>query len=254
MSFTVSIVTDEEDLRDIYRLRYKVYCDEWEFENPDRHENGLEIDEYDKHAVHFAVKDDSQKTVGTVRLILHSEAGFPVEKYCDIDPDKKAAPAESTAEISRLAISRVYRRRSEDKYLYGPDEERRIIGGFDRPYNYAENRTHFRRTDDRYRNKPGHTRSRSVSNDERRSRHELVTSLYKAVYHESKRRQLTHWYAVMTKGLIILLNRFGFHFHPIGDSVDYHGIRTPYLGEIQKIEEEVEAQKPEIYGEFTRGL
>jgi N-acyl amino acid synthase of PEP-CTERM/exosortase system len=78
--------------------------------------------------------------------------------------------------------------------------------------------------------------------------------LYKAVYHESKRRQLTHWYAVMTKGLIILLNRFGFKFHPIGDPVDYHGIRTPYLGEIQKIEEEVEAQKPEIYGEFTRGL
>ena len=63
MSFTVSIVTDEKDLRNIYRLRYKVYCDEWEFENPDRHENGLEIDEYDNHALHFSVKDDSQKTV-----------------------------------------------------------------------------------------------------------------------------------------------------------------------------------------------
>ncbi len=254
MSFTVSIVTDEKELKQVYRLRYKVYCDEWEFENPDKHPNGIEVDEFDKHAVHFAVRDDSQKTVGTVRMILNSEEGFPIEKYCEIDTGNSEIPKENIAEISRLAISRVYRRRSEDKYLYGPDEERRIIGGFDRPYNYAENRTHYRRTDDKYKSKPGNPRSRNIHSSERRSRHELVTCLYKAVYHESKRRKLTHWYAVMTKGLIILLNRFAFKFHAIGDPVDYHGIRTAYMGDILKIEEEVLAQKPEIYEEFTKGL
>ena len=58
----------------------------------------------------------------------------------------------------------------------------------------------------------------------------------------------------MTKGLIILLNRFGFRFEQIGDPVDYHGIRAPYMGEIQKIEEEVMAQKPGVYEQFTKGL
>ena len=89
---------------------------------------------------------------------------------------------------------------------------------------------------------------------EKRNRHEIVTSLYKAVYHESKRRRLTHLYAVMTKGLVILLKRYGIRFRAIAEPVDYHGIRTPYLGKIQKIEQEVLEEKPEIYKEFTAGL
>ena len=104
MPFTVSLVTDEKDMRDVYRLRYKVYCDEWEFENPDKHENGLEMDEFDKHAIHFAVRDDSQKTVGTIRMILNSPEGFPLEKYCEVDDDMDEIPKENIAEISRLAI------------------------------------------------------------------------------------------------------------------------------------------------------
>jgi hypothetical protein len=58
----------------------------------------------------------------------------------------------------------------------------------------------------------------------------------------------------MTKGLVILLNRYGIRFQAIAEPVDYHGIRTPYLGEIQKIEQEVSDEKPEIYKEFTEGL
>ena len=58
----------------------------------------------------------------------------------------------------------------------------------------------------------------------------------------------------MTKGLYILLKRFGIDFEPIGKPVDYHGIRTPYLGDIKKIEHEVSIKNPELYEEFTRGI
>ena len=58
----------------------------------------------------------------------------------------------------------------------------------------------------------------------------------------------------MTKGILMLLSRFGFAFEEIGDPVDYHGIRTPYLGEIAKIEEEILNTTPELHSEFTRDL
>ncbi len=255
MSFTVSCVTDEKDLKKIFRLRYKVYCEEWGFEKPEKYPDRLETDEFDKSAIHFAVRDDEQKIVGTIRLILDSPEGFPAEKYCQANLEEKELARGGIAEISRLAISRKYRRRSEDKYIYGPDEERRSIGSFGNSFNNHNNRNRFRRTDDRYGYKKhaGRPMKNEMQND-RRNRHELVTSLYKAIYHESKRRKLTHWYAVMTKGLVILLGRYGFKFGAIGDPVDYHGIRTPYLGEIQKIEQDVLNSNPAVYEEFTKDL
>jgi len=58
----------------------------------------------------------------------------------------------------------------------------------------------------------------------------------------------------MTKGLYILLSRLGINFQQIGDPVDYHGIRTPYLGDIRKIEQEVASKNPELYNEFIKTL
>ncbi len=250
MSFIVSAVSEEKKLAEIYRLRYKVYCIEWGFEKPEKYPDGLETDEYDKYAVHFAVRDELQKIAGSVRLILNPPESFPLEKYCQIDIDRDDIPRENIAEISRLVIKRDYRKRSEDKYIYGPDEERRTIGTFE-----TYNRGYSRRTEDRFRYKPAVSfRSKNGAQNDRRNRHELVTCLFTAVYRESKRRGLTHWYAIMTKGLVILLKKFGIRFQAMGDPVDFHGIRTPYMGEIRKIEEEVSKEHPEIYEEFIRGL
>jgi hypothetical protein len=58
----------------------------------------------------------------------------------------------------------------------------------------------------------------------------------------------------MTKGLYILLKKLGIIFQPIGEPVDYHGIRTPYLCEINKIEQEMSKINPELYKEFTQDL
>jgi N-acyl-L-homoserine lactone synthetase len=249
MPFTASIVSGEKDLTDIYRLRYKVYCLEWGFEKPENHVSGGITDIFDSHAIHFAVKDDSQKIIGAIRLIMDSDEGFPIEKYCELDINKDEIHHDRIAEISRLVIHRDYRRRAEDKYIYGPDEERRSIGSFAFEYNYSYNR----RSEDRQRYKH-HMQRGSISQTERRKRHEIIISLYKAIYIESKRRQLSHWYAVMTKGIVTLLDRFGLKFEAIGDPVDYHGIRTPYLGEIVKIEEEISNREPDLYKEFIRGL
>ena len=250
MPFKVITVSNEDELKAVCRLRYKVYCEEWGFENPDKYPDRQETDEYDKHAVNFAALDDTGKTVGTIRLILFSPDGFPLEKNCDIDTSVEGVRGEDTAEVSRLVISRAYRKRTEDKYIYGPDEERRSKSGYDHSLH-----SNYRRVIDRYENgKSPSARVRNEMEIEKRYRHEMVTALYKAVYQESKRRQLTHWYAVMTMGLVLLLNRSGIRFRAIGDPVDYHGIRTPYIGEIKKIEQEVSDEKPEIFKELIEGL
>jgi N-acyl-L-homoserine lactone synthetase len=254
MNFKVHKVSDKEELAEIYRLRYKVYCEEWGFEKPEDHHGGLETDIYDKHSVHFAAEDNNGKIIGTIRLILNSPDGFPLEKHCPVNIDKNGLPRDTLSEISRLVISKDYRKRTEDNYIYGTDEERRSIGSF----NYT-GKTYYRRAEDRYRyglqrNSSIKTKMSPQTFQDRRRRHEVVLNLYRSIYHESKNRQVTHWYAIMTKGLYILLRRLGIYFLAIGDPVDYHGIRTPYLGDTKKIEHEVMIKNPELYNEFTEAL
>ena len=253
MSFIVRHVRDEQDLTEIYKLRYKVFCLEWGFEKPDNHSERIVTDDHDKIAIHFAALDENQKTIGAIMLIPDSSEGFPLEKYCELDINTDELPRNSLAEISRMVIHRDYRKRSEDKYIYGPDEERRSIGSFHFQHGYPNHKVQHRRAADKYRYKPS-TRRTSEFYGDRRRRHEVIMDLYKAVYQESKRRQLTHWYAVMTKGIVNLLNRFGFSFEAIGDPVDYNGIRTPYITEIVKLEQDMETRNPELYEEFIKNL
>jgi len=253
MPFKINVVTDEKELKALFRLRYKVYCTEWGFEKPEDHPDGIETDIYDQHSVHFALKDETERIIGAVRLILDSPEGFPLEKHCELDIDKEALPRNTLAEVSRLAISKDFRRRKEDKFIYGPDEERRIIGNVSYPQNYSSKFYH-RRFNDKNRD-PYVAPRQSPSHNDRRSRHELVVRIYQAIYHECKRRPLTHLYAVMGKGLLNLFRRIGMNFFkPIGDPVDYHGIRTPFLGEIARLEEEDFESSPQLKEEFTRGL
>jgi N-acyl-L-homoserine lactone synthetase len=243
-------VTDEKDLNDIFKLRYKVFCLEWGFEKPENHSQPMIMDEYDEHAAHFAVRDDSGKIVGALMLIRNSPAGFPLEKYCELTIDPEELPRDKLAEISRIVIHRDYRRRAEDKYIYGPDEERRSIGSFDFPQTYNPSQTYFRRADDRFRFRGG--RRFGETSGDRRRRHEVILSLFKEVYRESIDNGITHWYTVMTRGIVTLLGRFGITFREIGDPVDYHGIRTPYLAEVTRIESEMKEKYPELYEEFTQ--
>jgi N-acyl-L-homoserine lactone synthetase len=253
MSVTVDVVTDEKELKEIYKLRYKVYCQEWGYDNHINHSTEIITDVYDEHAVHFAARDETKKIVGAIMLIMNSPEGYPLEKYCELNINKDELPRENLSEVSRLVIHREYRRRAEDNYIYGNDEERRSIGSFHFPQRYPGHNMHSRRSDDKYMNKKNNKRA-NISYSERRERHEVVLNLYKAMYQESKKRNITHWYSFMTKGILTLLSRFGFDFEEIGDSVDYHGIRTPYLGEIVKIEQGIINKTPELYDDLTRNL
>jgi N-acyl amino acid synthase of PEP-CTERM/exosortase system len=233
--FTVNRVIDEKELAEVYKLRYKVYCEEWGFEKPEDYPDGLEKDIYDNHSLHFAAKDNTGKVIGTVRLILDSIEGFPIEKHSQLNIKTDELPRESLAEISRLAISKEHRRRAEDAYIYGHSVDKKSI--------------------DRHKDGSGASPSGSLQFMDKRKKHEIIFRLYSTLYKECKHYGITHCYAIMGRGLYVLIRRYGIRFfRPIGDPVNYHGVRTPYLGEIRKLELEDFAKNQELREEFSRYL
>jgi N-acyl amino acid synthase of PEP-CTERM/exosortase system len=209
-------------LNEVYKLRYKVYCDEWGFEKHEDHPGGIEKDEYDEHAVHFVVKrDEDGQIIGTIRMINHSEIGFPIEKHCKIERDLSAFDLTHFGEISRLAISKEYRRRASDAAYEGnsvKDEE-------------VDNMFAGRR---------------KMGND-------IVLGLYKCIYQESLARGHQYLLAAMATGLFLLLKRVGIIFEAIGPATNYHGQRTPYLGKIDTMLRELVKRNPKLYEQIAAG-
>jgi N-acyl amino acid synthase of PEP-CTERM/exosortase system len=216
--FTFRRVETEEELEEVYRLRFHVYCTECSFESPDDHPDGRETDEYDAHSIHFIAIDPAKNIVGSVRLIKHSELGFPIEKYCNPDIDTSRLPKDRVVEISRLAISKAYRRRDADG-LYGTykDDVKGNGGGFKR----------------------------------RDHRPNIILGLFKAMYRESKWLGIVNWYVAMEKSLYVLLRRYGFDFYAVGAEVQYHGRRKPYISRIGNIESSIAKERPEVFKFFT---
>ncbi len=228
------IEVDSEDLKkEIYKLRYDVYVSEYGFEKKEHHPSGLEKDIYDHHSVELAaieqVNAEIQKVIGTIRLILHSENGFPIENAVPLDFMRKSPAVDKIAEISRLAISREYRRRQGDG-LYGVKSYHQACGG------------------DSISDADG------SMNDKVRIQPYLILGLFKELYQISKKLGITHWYMITEKKLWYALKRFDLIFRQIGEPVNYHGLRIPYLGIIREIEQNLMKKQMDFYQDFLVGL
>jgi N-acyl amino acid synthase of PEP-CTERM/exosortase system len=78
--------------------------------------------------------------------------------------------------------------------------------------------------------------------------------LYQAMYHESKRLGLSHWYMITEKKIFNSLKKFGFEFQQIGDPVEYHGLRIPFLGIIDQMEQKIIRENPILLKLILRDL
>ncbi len=94
-------------VHEVYRLRHQVYCLERGYEPG---QDGIEMDAYDAHAAHVALRLAGCGTViGTARLILPHAArrsdSFPMQAVCAAE-HFATLPFARTAEISRFALSK----------------------------------------------------------------------------------------------------------------------------------------------------
>ena len=64
---------------------------------------------------------------------------------------------------------------------------------------------------------------------------------------------LTHWCAVMERGLLRLLRTHAIHFQPAGPMVEYHGMRQPATCEVDAMLDRVRQEHGPVWNYLTRG-
>jgi len=221
--FNFKKLESPELLQEAYRLRFQVYCRECNFIKESDYPLGYETDDFDKHSVHFGGFDQEGRLIGSARLILPSCERFPIEEHCRVlNIDRNLVRQEDCAEVSRLTISKLYRRRAHDGLYYEPQIGDQCI---------EDKGNYFLR-----RVRP------------------MAFGLYREMYHESKRLGIKHWFALMEKSLWLLLKIHGFVFKSIGPEVDFYGMVTPYIVDIADLEKNVHAKFPQFFEYFMENL
>lgn len=217
----------------VYKLRYQVYCIETGFEDPSRFPDRRELDDYDDVSQHGLIL--SRRTgwpVATLRLVrpcLQPGLAFPVERAFPRLLESRGygcnrLPFESTAEISRFAISNEFKRR--------PGESGTLAGASDKSLREGM------RLDD---------------GDGRRHFPHIILGLYYLLIQLSAKSGITHWVAVMEPALLRLLARFGIEFVSIGEPIEFHGRRQLCCACVKDVLDLVYVKRPDIWDLVTEG-
>jgi N-acyl amino acid synthase of PEP-CTERM/exosortase system len=199
------ILADTAELRkEVYRIRYDVYCREFKFEREEDFPDGLEHDVFDdKRSRHcLLLHRQSGMFAGCVRLVFTDQLnkGSPLPFESGLGDGLKTPRMSSLlqcrsdiGEISRLAVPSYFRRRKSDR-----DSP---IGGIGEV---------------------------PISTDERRSFPQIPLGLYLAAAAVGLEMNMRGVFAMMEPRLSRHLQRFGIVFEQVGDVADYHGKRAPY--------------------------
>lgn len=222
--FDVRFAASDEERADVFRIRYRVYCEEFGYEPLDAFPDQMEQDEFDGDSLHALIYHRSSGLpAGCVRMVRTTGTGgvdpLPFEKNCagSLDQariDAMALERDTLCEISRLAVDGMFRRRSgEDETRYG------VIEGLD------------------------------CSQQERRTFSMIAVTCFLAATALTALSGRTNVFAMMEPFLPRLLSRSGIDFERVGEDIDYHGMRAPYFIRTQSALDNMRPDLKELYGE-----
>lgn len=126
--FTIQVAKTPEEKKQVYEIRYNVYCQEFGYE---QRSDGLENDIFDTIAVHCLITHKATGApAGCTRLIPASEHQLPIEQqypYTSILNELGIEDRSTVCEISRLAVDTSFRRRNGETFSkYGlPNGDKR---------------------------------------------------------------------------------------------------------------------------------
>ncbi|TVS00995.1 MAG: PEP-CTERM/exosortase system-associated acyltransferase [Rhodospirillales bacterium] len=191
-------------IEEILHLRYKAYCLEHPWLDPNDYPDGLERDGFDDVAIHIAlIHRRSRAVVGGVRLVLpEGDGGIDTLPIVELAPPAtrpllSGLPARRTAEVSRFAVSKAFREAVvKDRSRCGA-----AAGG----------------------------RHREV---ERMLMPYATLGLMRGIERHARRHGITHLCAVMEPALMRLLARIGLRFTSLGEPIAFFGVRQPCFMEI----------------------
>jgi N-acyl amino acid synthase of PEP-CTERM/exosortase system len=217
------------DLEETLRIRYRVYCEEFGYESPERFPDGMEADEFDEAATHCLVTHNgSGLAAGCVRICPASVKGssnvMPYEKWCSGSLDEAPliafrAPREHLCEASRFAVDGIFRRRP------------------------GEAMTRF-----------GKALLWELTDSERRTFPLISVGLTLGAAVMAERLKRPNLFALMEPFLPRLLTRFGVHFHRVGRDIDYHGIRAVYAIDTDEFVRTMGQEFRQLYSWITESV
>lgn len=227
--FNVELAMSPEAINEVFEVRYQVYCIDRHFEDPDCFADKREHDDYDPRSAHALIRHRiTGDSVAAVRLVMAGDnpehADFPMERPCVHRMGQQAKNAiagarrEQIAEISRMAVSREFRRRLNE------DDSASGISDF-ACYSDAE-----------------------VG---KRAMPYISLGLFAGILQMSVRHGITHWMAVMEPAQLRLLKRFGVEFDHVGPVMEYHGRRRPAFTEAASLIEGIRKRRPDVWSLIT---
>jgi N-acyl amino acid synthase of PEP-CTERM/exosortase system len=216
------------DLDAMYALRYQVYCVERGFLDPADYPDQRERDSYDSLSLHYGLYSLNDELAGTMRLVRGRLPELPLADHCALFPEAEAvlAPLPAIAEVSRLAVSRNYRRRTGDGFYsmqVAPPQAARLPGDIN-----------------------------AVT--ERRGGAPFVLHLYREAYQACRRSGINHLTVAVERPLARLLNVLGFTFEQIGPETDYYGPVAPFVLDLDRFDRLVVRRRPGLLKFLAEGL
>lgn len=201
--FDLSQPQTAEEQEEVYRLRYEVYCHEFQLEREEDCPGGRETDEYDESSWHCVMHHRTTgAAAGCVRIVpaMPGEPHWelPMERYCqdsfyDIPERPDRLDRNSVCEVSRLAVHSLFRRR------------------------HGEAETPL-----------GDVRSLEIPPNHERTFPILALSLFMSATAMATAQDKEHAFAMMEPALARILRRAGLPCTQIGALQDYHGQRAAF--------------------------
>lgn len=201
--FDLELVTTPEQLEQVYRIRYRVYCEEFKYEPAELFPEQVESDDFDGRSSHCLVRHRSSGLpAGCARLVHVDESTLmPMEAFCGESIEEKVIRSydgrrNTVCEFSRLAVDGAFRRRAGEKA------------------------TRF-----------GEVSALDITLREQRTFSLIAVSTILAAFAMSDLIGRPNCFAMMEPFLPRLLLRSGIVVHRAGEETDYHGVRAPYVFE-----------------------
>lgn len=226
--FNVELAKTTAAINEVLEVRYQVYCIDRPFEDPNCFLDKRERDAYDPRSVHALIRHRlTGNSVAAVRLVLAGDSArndFPMEGPCigkmsaNAQKALAAVPRHKVAEMSRLAVSRDFRRRVN---------ENQTTSGISDFASYTD------------------------EDGGQRAMPYISLGLFAAIVKMSVENGITHWLAVMEPTLLRLLKRYGISFEHVGPVVEYHGRRKPVFTEAAALLDGIRRQRPDVWTLIT---
>ena len=271
------IVADTPAARRIHhQIRYQVYCVEHGYEDPARHPDREERDEWDAHAVHFLVRERaSGEWIGAMRLVKPVDGVLPIQRAAKLRPGCGPAEGDGKAwELSRTCVLRDYRRGSRlNDSLGQPQSSRTRADASGDPWKprsslskrinwvamaklraahlaaIAEKGRAHRSMATGAPRGTGPSRQGSL----RVNGYEILAGMLRAAIEYTRDHDTYHLYFLINRALARMVRRMQLDIIEAGAPVEHRGLRHPYVANLNELVFGAVMRSPEMAKLFLEG-